>query len=71
MSRDLKKENQGKKSWSHFLGPLINQRKAIMDCPQEVEDKDLEEEDLEVGDTPNAIKTKKRRNPLTSQSQML
>ena len=41
-----------------------------MDHPQEVEDKDPTEEREEVanmGDTPKVIKTKKRRNLLTSQ----
>ena len=62
MNRDFKKENRGKKSKSYLLEPLINQKKAIMDHPQEVE-----EEVPDVEDSPKATKKKKRGNRLTSQ----
>ena len=51
-----------------MLESLINQRKAILDHPQEVEEEDrLEEEVTDVGDSPKVINKKKRRNRLTSQ----
>ena len=70
MSRDFKKENQGKKSKSYLLGPLVNKKRAIVDLCQEAENEDPAEEEVEVAeveDTPKVTKKKKRRNPLTSQ----
>ena len=48
----------------------MNQRKANMDLPQEVKDRDPTEVEVEVidmEDTPKATRMKKRRNFLTSQ----
>ena len=51
-----------------MLEPLINQIKAIVDHPQEVEEEDLSEEEVaDVGDFPKVIKKKKRIIHLTSQ----
>ena len=57
---------------SYLLEPLINQREAIVDHPQEEEEEeeDLtkeEEEVMDVKDSPKMIKMKKRENHLTSQ----
>ena len=62
MNRDFKKENRGKKNRSDLLEPLINQRKVIVDHPQEEE-----EEVMDVEDSPKMIKLKKIDNHLTSQ----
>ena len=65
MTSDFKKENQGKKSRSYLLEPIINLRKIIVDHPQQEEE---DEEVADVEDSAKAIKKKKkRRNHLTSQ----
>ena len=69
MSRESKKENQGKKSKLFLFEPLINQRMVIMDLPQEVEDDDPLEEEAKVVDMeeiPKATRKNKIRNILKS-----
>ena len=66
----FKKDNRGKKNRFYSLEPLINQRKVILDHPQEEEEEDPiqgEEEVVDMEDSPRMIKMKKRENHLISQ----
>ena len=69
MNRGFKKEIRGKTSKFYLLEPLISQRKAIVDHPQEEEEEaqvEGEEEAADVEDSPRTTKMKKRENHLIS-----
>ena len=70
MYKGFKKEIREKKSKFYLLEPLISQRKAIVDHPQEEEEEEddqIEGEEEVMEDSPRTTKMKKRENLLTSQ----